>query len=366
MGSRSGCGVLGCLVWPLVILLVIAVALAAVVAGLYVLSPRPDPNQIEGFLSARAAGYLEVNLDSRHEGIRAIIHDFEDSVIQPRLQREILRSPVFIRPIAAWGFGILRRGVLPLAIPHAVYDVFYSPVVGPDLRSVGAISSRMPVALMRAVGLSGRLLNLTSGGQSSSITVGGREYRVQSLDHKSLVAQDNWVLLADSLSVLREALSNSGQRAARAPVRRMRAGLDDTSDLTLVLDNQDQVLRSLLLRLEPKILAAIPVGERDVVDALFERAMSQSDHVRSISAQAQVETPDWVEGIVRFELPTSLEAEGFVAFLQLLERFAVPELEKSHVKFDGEPSRDGRDVSVHFTMSGTHGPIMRFVRQLFQ
>jgi hypothetical protein len=370
MSNRFGCGPLGCLfrlVCWLVFLAVLALVVLAVAVGvLYLLGPRPSPAGGDDFLAASSIGYSEVSIDRDHDGIRAIVRLFSDSIVEPRIAKSVARSPALLRPLTRAGLEFSRQQVLPRATPYAVREIYYSGPGSSGPRPLLAISPRLPISLLKALNVSRNLLDLTSRNRALAITMRNQTYPVQTLDHKSLVVYRNWLLLADSAAVVREALTSAENPSVPEQLRHLRAGLSDTSDVLLVLDNRSRVLRHFLTGLEPKILGALPPAERDVAAYLFGRALPLSDQIGAVAAEACAVGADALQGQVTFYLPSSMAAASFSAFLDLLKRFMIPELAKSRVALDAEIEPHGKEVLVRCRLTGTRAPILHFLKQSFR
>jgi hypothetical protein len=364
MAQRFGCGPLGCLVrgilWLAGAIVASVLLVVLVCGGIWLLGPHPARVDYSSLCTGRSIGFAQMNLDLGRPVTRDLLRTIEDSIVNPRLERSVKRSPGFVRPLVAAGAALARRYVLPAALPYSLGILTYRGSTPKRPRFVGTANSRIPLALLNLFGIPQRVLQF-SPGHAPVLAVGNRSYPVRRFDHVLLVTSANWFLAADSAAALEPALAALAEDAIPPDQFIQLARGAEQPDAAAVLVNQGQDLYELMNSLEMSALSASRPADREIIAHLFGRVMALSGFIQT--ARADVECPDLnsIDVTARFKLQSDDAARQFRALLKELKPFLDTILARSGMKTDYTVAGNGTEVTLDGNLGGARLSLLRLL-----
>ena len=364
MAQRFGCGPLGCLVQG--ILLLVGTILAAILivvlvfGGIWLFGPHPARADFSRLCSTRSIGFAQMNLDASRPATQDLLQTIEDSIVNPRLARTVRHSPGFVRPLVAAGAVLVRRYVLPAALPYSLGVLAYRGSTPKQPGYVGAANSRIPTALLKLFGIPQRVLSFRPG-LVPALSVGNQSYPVRRFDHALLTSSGNWLLAADSAAALAPALAALGEDAIPPDQFIQLAHGAEQPDAAAVLVNQGQDLYELLNALELSALAASRPADREIVAHLFGRVMALAGFIQN--ARADIDCPELnaIGVTARFELQSDDATRQFRTLLKELKPFLDTILARSGMKTDYTIAGNGTEVVIAGSLNGARLSLLRLL-----
>jgi hypothetical protein len=366
MSHRPGCGPLGCLLRGLLWLAGTAVAVALlallVVAGIWYSGPRPAPASLERFCASRSIGFAQVNLDPSRPASRELLQVIDDSIVRPRLERAIGRSPGFLRPAIRAGSAIARHLLVPRALPYSVGASFYRGPSPRDARVVTAVNSRIPLRIVDLLGITGRLPRLPAG-TVSPLSVAGRSYPIVRTGRQLMTRHDNWLLLSYSSRDLATALQGAAGGFAAPEEFHHLARDANRREAAAVFVNRGEELYELLNTSELALIRASRPADREIVARLFARVLPLTGSV--LTATAEIEFPNLDSGrtAMLVTLKSADAAAQFASVLQGLKPFLATVLARSNLTLDYRVSVNGSLLELTGTFTGLRIPLTRLLTQ---
>ena len=366
MSQQSGCGPLGCLFRGILWLVgsAVAVVLLAglVLAGIWYSGPRPAPASLVQFCTGRSVGFIQFDLDPARPAARELLRVIDDSIARPRVEHMIDRSPGFLKPLArAWG-ALVRRYIVPHALPFSVGASFYRASPPRKVRLAAAVNSRVPLRVLDLLGVTTSPVRLPSR-SAPLVAADGQSYPAFRAGRVLMARYDNWLLLSDSAATLVEALSGAAGDSAVPDEFRRLARDPGRGAASAVFVNQGEELYELLNAAELELLRVSSPADREIVARLFARVLPLTGSV--LTATAGVEFPDLDSGRVALKvlLQSAAAAAQFASALQSLKPFLDTVLARANQTFEYKVTVNGSLLELTGTFSGLRVPLTRLLTQ---
>lgn len=364
MSQQPGCGPLGCLfrgvLWLVGAAVAIVILAGLVLAIVWFSGPRPGPESLAVFSNSRSIGFIQIDLNPSQPAARELLRVLDDSIVKPRIERVIERSPSFLKPaFRIWG-SLIRQRLLPYCLPYSVGASFYRGPAPRRTSMAAAVNSRIPLRFLDLLGVTTRLVRLPSK-SLAPIPIDNRSYPVFRSGRVLMTTRDNWLLFSDSANALASALSGIARDST--PDEFLNLARDAERGGSAVFVNRGEELYELLNSAELELLRASRPADREIIARLFARVLPLTGSV--LTATGGTEFPNLDSCRVRLDvtLESAAAAAQFASALQSLKPFLDTVLSRTHQAFEYRVAVNGSSLELTGVFSGLRVPLTRLLTQ---